>query len=274
MATNSGTEEDFSRRYGPWAVIAGGSEGVGASLAVQLGERGVNVVLIARNGERLERIAAELQKRYGVETRTLAADLTSSDIDAQVLKATDGLEVGLLIYNAGAANRTVPFLQTPLEYSLFQIKLACMGPVILVNRFAPAMVERGHGGIVLVGSLACLGGSATIAVYSAVKAFDHNFAEGLWAELKPHGVDVCSAPLGRTWTEASERLGVTHDPNIDMPSEDAAREILKNIGNGPVHVVGDLNRMAASHVWTVERRDLVNMLTAASLHFADSLEHE
>ena len=81
VATNSGTEEDFSRRYGPWAVIAGGSEGVGASLGVQLAERGVNVVLIARNGERLEQIAAELQERYGVETRTLAADLTSSDID-------------------------------------------------------------------------------------------------------------------------------------------------------------------------------------------------
>jgi short-subunit dehydrogenase len=271
MPVNTTKDGDFARRYGQWALIAGASEGVGASLADQLGERGLNVILVARNGRLLERVAAGVRDGHGVETRTLVADLTAPDIDMQISEATEGLEVGLLIYNAGAANRTTTFLEMDLDYSLSQIKLACMGPVILVKRFAPAMVERGRGGIVLVGSLACLGGSATIAVYSAVKAFDHNFAEALWAELHPHGVDVVSTPLGRTWTEASERLGVIRDPNVDMPSDEAAHEIVENIGNGPVHVVGEFNRLAASNVWAVDRRALVEMLSAASWHFANSL---
>lgn len=265
--TDSEEQQNFSQRYGQWALIAGASEGVGASLADQLAERGLNVVLLARNGALLEKLGARVRDRHGVEVRTVVADLTSPDIDAQLADATDGLEVGLVIYNAGASNRMTTFLEDPLDYSLSQIKLACVGPVTLARRFAPAMVERGRGGIVLVGSLACLAGSARLAVYSAVKAFDQNFAEGLWAELNPHGVDVCCTPLGQTWTEALQRMGVTYDPAQIMLSEDAAREIIENIGNGPVFVVGENNRAASGMVWTVPRRTLVEMLSAASEGF-------
>ncbi|CAN5327676.1 SDR family NAD(P)-dependent oxidoreductase [soil metagenome] len=265
--TNSERQQSFSQRYGPWALIAGASEGVGASLAEQLAERGLNVVLLARNGALLEQLGAGVRARHGVEVRTVVADLTAPDIDAQVAEATDGLDVGLVIYNAGASNRTTMFLEDSLEYSLSQIKLACVGPVTLARRFAPAMVERGRGGIVLVGSLACLAGSARLAVYSAVKAFDHNFAEGLWAELNPHGVDVCCTPLGQTWTEALQRMGVTYDPTQIMSAEDAAREIIENIGSGPVFVVGENNRAASAMVWTVPRRTLVDMLSAAAEGF-------
>ena len=141
----------------------------------------------------------------------MVQDLTDPDVGDRVAEATDGLEVGLVIYNAGAANRTVEFLDDSFGHSLKQIKLACIGPVALARHFAPAMRERGRGGIVLVGSLACLAG-ATLAVYSAVKAFNVNFAEGLWAELRPHGVDVCCTPLGMTFTEALQRMGVPYDP--------------------------------------------------------------
>ena len=124
------------------------------------------------------------------------------------------------------------------------------------------------GGIVLVASLACLAGSATLPMYSAVKAFQHNFAEGLWAELRPHGVDVCCTPLGMTYTPAFQRMGFEYDPASHMLPEDVAREIIANIGNGPVHVVGENNRAAASAVWTIDRRALVEMMSTASLDFA------
>jgi short-subunit dehydrogenase len=116
--------------------------------------------------------------------------------------------------------------------------------------------------------LACLAGSATLAVYSAVKAFQHNFAEGLWSELRTHGVDVCCTPLGMTYTPAFQRMGIEYDPAIHMRPEDVAREIIENIGNGPVHVVGENNRATASAVWTIDRRSLVEMMSAASLDFA------
>lgn len=260
--------DEFAGRYGRWALIAGASEGVGASLADQLAGRGLDLVLIARNEPLLDQVAAGIRECHGAEVRALPLDLTDFDISARVADATEGLEVGLVVYNAGAANRTNEFLDDELEFSLRQIKLACAGPVTLARQFAPAMRDRGRGGIVLVGSLACLSGAARLAVYSAVKAFNVNFAEGLWAELHPHGVDVCCTPLGTTYTEALQRMGVEYDPNRDMTPRDVAREIIENIGNGPTYVVGETNRFMASQVWTVDRRALVEMTSAASTDFA------
>ena len=162
----------------------------------RIGARGLDLVLIARNGELLNEVARGVRGRHGVEARPLVQDLTDAEVAAKVADATEGLDVGLVIYNAGASDRTTTFLETGSDYALKQIKLDCIGPVALVDLFAPAMRDRGRGGIVLVASLACVAGSATLAVYSAVKAFQHNFAEGLWAELREYGVDVCCTPLG------------------------------------------------------------------------------
>jgi uncharacterized protein len=259
----------FAARYGRWAVIAGASEGIGACLADELASRGIDLVLIARNGALLNEVADGVRERHGVEVRVLVQDLTDPDVAAKVEEATKGLEVGLLIYNAGASDRTTTFVDTGFDHALKQIKLDCIGPVALVDHFAPAMRDRGRGGIVLVASLACVAGSATLAIYSAVKAFQHNFAEGLWAELRGHGVDVCCTPLGMTFTPALQRMGVEYDPQTQMLSEDVAREIVENIGNGPVHVVGENNRAVAAQVWTIDRRLLVEMMSAATTDFAD-----
>lgn len=260
--------QDFAHRYGQWAVIAGASEGIGAAMADQLGAKGLDLVLIARNEELLIEVAARAGSEYGVETRVVPLDLTAPDVVDRVAEATDGLDIGLVVYNAGASDRTTFFLDNEYEYSLKQIALDCIGPTALVRLFGPAMAERGRGGIVLVSSLACLAGSATLAMYSAVKAFQHNLAEGLWAELSPHGVDVCCTPLGMTYTPAFQRMGIEYDPAAHMLSEDVAREIIENIGNGPVHVVGENNRAAAAAVWTIDRRSLVEMMTLASADFA------
>jgi short-subunit dehydrogenase len=259
---------DFLQNYGPWAVVAGASEGIGACLADQLAARGMDLVLIARNESMLEEVASRARDDHGVQTRVVVQDLTEPDVVTKIAAAAAGLEVGLLIYNAGASDRTTPFLENELDYSLKQIKLDCIGPTALAHHFGDAMRERGRGGIVFVSSLACLAGSATLAMYSAVKAFQHNFAEGLWAELRPHGVDVCCTPLGMTYTPAFQRMGITYDPAAHMLSEDVAHEIIENVGNGPVHVVGENNRTVAAAVWTLDRRALVEMMSTASLDFA------
>jgi short-subunit dehydrogenase len=263
---------EFADKYGKWALVAGASEGIGACLADELGQRGLDLILIARNGALLERVAADVRERHGVEVLPVVLDLTVPDVGEQLAAATADLEVGLVIYNAGASDRTTTFLENELEYSLKQIKLDCIGPVVLAKHFGTAMRDRGRGGIVLVASLACVAGSATLAMYSGVKAFQHNFAEGLWAELRPHGVDVCCTPLGMTYTPALQRMGIEYDANAQMLSEDVAREIVENVGNGPVHVVGENNRAVASQVWTIDRRALVEMMSAASTGFAASRE--
>jgi short-subunit dehydrogenase len=100
---------EFAERYGPWAVVAGASEGVGASVARMLGERGVNVVLVARRQAALDDVAATVTS----ETRTVVLDLSGDGADDALAAATDGLEVGLLVYNAGADPHASKFLDQP-----------------------------------------------------------------------------------------------------------------------------------------------------------------
>jgi short-subunit dehydrogenase len=260
----------FAERYGRWALIAGASEGVGACLAEQLAARGLDLVLVSRNEAALESLAAGLRDLHGIEARTLVQDLTDPEVPDRVATATEGLEVGLLVYVPGAVNHVGPFLGRPLAFWQWQLDINCFGPIALVRELGPAMAERGRGGIVLVGSAACYAGTPSVAVYSAAKMFQVNFAEGLWAELRPHGVDVCCAVLGGTDTPSRQRaLGVQYDPDRgDMLAGDVAAEILDHLADGPVHVVGESNRaMAAS--WMEYRREGMERVNAAMQAFAE-----
>jgi len=116
---------EFAQKYGPWAVVAGASEGIGASLADQLASGDLNLVLIARNGPLLDEVATRAGEEHGVATRAVVQDLTDPDVTARMADATAGLDVGLVIYNAGASDRTTAFLDNEFEYSLKQIKLDC-----------------------------------------------------------------------------------------------------------------------------------------------------
>jgi short-subunit dehydrogenase len=252
--TTSDPSDSFSQRYGRVALIAGASEGVGACLAEQLAGEGLDLFLVARNGPLLEDVAAGIRQRHGVEARTAVLDLTDPGIGEHLGAATAGLEVGLLIYNAGAVNHIAPLFNESFEFWLTQIKLNCIGPLALVRQFGPAMLARGRGGIILVGSTGCFAGTPNIVVYSAAKMFEVNFAEGIWAELHPYGVDVCCAVIGGTDTPARARyLGVEYDPDTDMMPDEVARQILDNIANGPAYVVGEANR-ALGGGWLDYRR--------------------
>ena len=169
----------------------------------------------------------------------MVQDLTDADVGDRVAEATDGLEVGLLIYNAGAANRTTTFLETGSRIRSSRSSWTASGR----SRWRGSSRPRCA---IAAGAASCWWdrwhawpGRRLLAVYSAVKAFQHNFAEGLWAELRPHGVDVCCTPLGMTYTPALQRMGIAYDPATVMLSEDVAREIIENIGNGPIHSVGE-----------------------------------
>ena len=88
-------------KYGPWALIVGGSEGIGAAFARVLAAKNLNIVLVARKPEPLEELAEDLRET-GVEVRTVSADLSKTDVLDKVRTATDDVDVGFLIYNAGA----------------------------------------------------------------------------------------------------------------------------------------------------------------------------
>ena len=105
-------------RYGAWAVIAGGSDGTGAAFAHEIAAAGLNILLVARRKALLDSLAAELRATYGVEVRSLVQDLNAPDAALQMAHATEGLEVGLYVSNAGAESGGHAFLDTQLDTNL------------------------------------------------------------------------------------------------------------------------------------------------------------
>ncbi|HEX5064741.1 MAG TPA: SDR family NAD(P)-dependent oxidoreductase [Myxococcota bacterium] len=262
----------FSNRYGPWAIVAGASDGVGAAFARALAARGLNVVLCARRKALLDQVAAGIRADAKVETRTLRVDLAQPDAMSRVADASAGLEVGLLVYCAGADPNYQPFLANPVETGLAMVQRNCMAPMQMCHHFAGPMVARGRGGIVLFGSAAGFAGAPNLVAYGATKAFDMVFAEALWAELHEKGVDVLGLILGETDTPAlrrlREQLGHRDDPDAPLrgaaSAGDVVSEALAELANGPICLVGDQARGAAKFIGGMSRSDAVRFMIQAS----------
>jgi len=224
-----------------------------AAFALGLAERGVNVVLLARRQGVLNRVAAEIESRTSAQTRSVAIDLARPDAAAAVAHATGDVEIGCLVYCAGADPDFKPFLAIPIEA-------------------AEAMVERGRGGIVIFGSGAGLAGEPNMVAYGASKAFDMVFAEALWAELHDQGVDVLGLILGKTDTPAPRQLehsrGQLGSPD-DVPSgatavDDVIAEAFENLAHGPIWMVGADLRAATQMMGSLTRNQLVRLMAQAS----------
>ena len=262
----------FATKYGPWALVAGASDGVGAAFAHGLAERGINVVLIARRQAVLDEVAAEIENQTSASTRTLAIDLAEPGAAAAIAAATGDLQVGMLVYCAGADPNFKPFLANPIEAAEAMVQRNCMVPMQLCHHFAAAMVERGRGGIVLFGSGAGLAGGANMVAYGASKAFDMVFAEALWAELHDKGVDVLGLILGKTDTPALRQLehsrgqigSLDEVPPGAAAVADVVAEAFENLGNGPTLMVGDMMRAAAQMLASLTRNQAVELFAQAA----------
>lgn len=229
---------NFAERYGPWAVIAGASEGTGDSFARQVAAKGLNCVLVARRTGPLEALAEEIRAQHGVACLTASIDLAAADAADRMLAVAGDREVGLFISNAGADTNGALFLDNDLARWEELVQRNVMTTMRACHHFARPMRARGRGGIILVGSGACYGGLTGIAVYSATKAFDLCLGEGLWAELRLHGVDVLNLIMGRTDTpahrELMERKGLPIPTGMASADEVAAVG-LDRLPHGPVH---------------------------------------
>jgi short-subunit dehydrogenase len=192
---------DFKQRYGKWALVTGAAQGIGAAYSQRLVELGMPVVMVDVQGELLEKQAAKVRaSTSGAEVRVVVCDLT--DV-AALNAAIDGLadlEIGLLVANAGigAVGR---WLEVPQSTKLAQIGVNCASTLVLADRLTPLMVQRKRGGVIIMASGSAEAGSSFIVTYAATKAFDRVFAEGLWLELSPYGIDVTTVMPGATNTE-------------------------------------------------------------------------
>ncbi len=256
----------FAEKYGPWALIAGGSEGIGASFARQIAAQGVNLILLARKREPLQELAQQIRQAANVQVRAESVDLSAPDLNRRVRELTAGVEVGMVVYNAGAESRMVPFLDRPLEELMRVVGVNVTVPTMLLHELAAAMRDRRRGAIVVVGSMAGFAGGSRMAVYTASKAYEQMLTETLWWELKPFGINVLMLIAGSTKTPAMARMGVnlegTGQPVMDP--DDVAREGLDNIENGPTWVAGEHNRAAARFMCTADRRAAVEMVSSSA----------
>lgn len=198
----------WARKYGPWALVTGASDGIGRAMATDLARRGVNVLLAARRRDMLETAADEIAGRYSVETRICAADLGTQEGVAEALAAAEDIDIGLFAACAGFGT-SGDMLSTELSDELNMIDVNCRAVFAMVKPLAARFAEQGRGGIVLMGSLVGFQGVPYAANYAATKAYAQTLAEGLRVELADKGVDVVSSAPGPVASGFAARAGMT-----------------------------------------------------------------
>jgi short-subunit dehydrogenase len=256
------------------ALVTGASAGLGLEFAWQLATARHDVVLVARDGERLERLAAQLRAAAGVHAEVLPADLTDR---AAVERVADRLRaperpVGLLVNNAGLGLGQ-RFVGGDLTREEAALDLMVRTVLVLSHAAAGAMVERGRGAILNVASVAALMASGT---YSAHKAWVRSFTEGLAVELHGTGVTATALNPGLTHTEFHDRAGLTGEqalPEIAWLSADrVVAQALADVRRGAVLSTPSLRYQAASGLLRVLPRAAVRGIATARTSTRPSLD--
>jgi uncharacterized protein len=217
---------NFAKRWaGKWALVTGASAGIGLELAKLLAAGGANLVLTARRADRLEKLAADLAAKHGVRAEVWVADLARPGAPAEIFNFTHRklIEVELLVNNAGFGIFGYAH-ELPEARVAEMIQVNCAAVVELTRLYAPAMVERRHGDILIVASVAGFQAVPFISAYAATKAFDLIFAEGIAEELAEFGVRVCALCPGSTNTEFQQ---VAHQPDRAFRSAETAEKVAR-----------------------------------------------
>jgi short-subunit dehydrogenase len=245
------------RKYGPWAVVTGASDGIGRAFAQRLAELGFNLVLVARREPRLQDLAAELSGRFARETRVVAADLGTPAGVAAVAEASAALDVGLLVAAAGfgASGR---FIEGDVEVAIDMVRVNCEAVVASTSTFAKRFADQGRGGIVLMGSLLGFQGAPHAAVYGATKAFVQSFAEGLEVELAARNVDVVASAPGPVNSGFAERAKMTYS-SAARPRT-VARETLAALGRRGTVAPGALAKVLTGSLSLLPRPARVRLM--------------
>ena len=193
------------------ALITGASSGIGAAYADRLAKRGYDLVVVARNEQRLNALARRLAAETGVKVDVLTADLTSrADVRRLEQRLRSDTSVTLLVNNAGIGTRK-PVLDEDIDWLEGVIELNVVTAHRLAVAAAQVFAARGRGGIINLSSIAVLHPEHTTATYTASKAFVLNMTQSLHAEAGPKGVKLQVVLPGATRTEFFNRFGVSID---------------------------------------------------------------
>ncbi|MER6443312.1 SDR family NAD(P)-dependent oxidoreductase [Streptomyces sp. NPDC001185] len=220
------------------AVVTGAATGIGAAITERLAGQGMHLVLVARDGARLEVHAKRLHAEHGIQVSTLALDLSHQGAPVRLAEwlAGAGIEVDVLVNNAGVSLMG-PVADTDAARVRGLIDLNAGAVAELTARLLPPMVARGRGAIVNIAGTGAYAPAAYLAAYAASKAFVLSFTQAVWAETRATGVRVVAVSPGPTDTAMNTRR---------MPGKRAPGSVADTVmsalrGRGPAIVDGRLN---------------------------------
>ncbi|WP_392544410.1 SDR family NAD(P)-dependent oxidoreductase [Oryzobacter telluris] len=249
--TSARRRRRFTHRFGPTAVVTGASSGIGRAIAVELGGRGMDLVLVARREPLLDALAAELRTQHGVAVDVLPLDLTDATAATTLLERTAHHDVGLYVAAAGFGT-SGPFLEADLDKEVEMLRLNTEAVMTTTHGFARRMAARGSGGIVLLSSVVAFQGVPRAAHYAATKAYVQTFAEGLRPELRAQGVELVAVAPGPVHSGFAERSGMTITRAVTARA--VAAPALDALGRRGVVAPGTLSRVLTAVLSPLPRR--------------------
>ena len=201
-------------RTRPLAVITGASAGIGKEFARQLAERGFDLLLVARDHDRLKTLGAELAAAHGIEAEAWPADLSRDDMMRTLAERLARDERVLLLVNNAGFGTKGKLATRPVAEQATMLELHVMAPMLLTRAVLPGMINRREGRIINVASVASFTASPGNVNYCATKAYERVFMEGLAMELQGTGVQVQALCPGFTHTEFHDRMQIDKSKGI------------------------------------------------------------
>lgn len=232
---------NLAQKYGDWALITGASSGIGKAFAKKLAGERINLVIVARRFERLQKLAGELSSLYNIKVIPVKADLTTDNFLDVIREATNNQEINILVNNAGIGS-TGLFVENDMSVEINMVKTNCLAPLILTHHYIRKMAEKKKGAIIFLGSIVGFQPTAYEAAYAATKAFNIYLGAAMYHELRNTNIDVLSLSPGGTRTEFLRLSSISKGPFSSEP-EEVVETALKYLGKKPSVVHGFFNKL-------------------------------
>lgn len=241
-----------TNNQGKYALITGGTSGIGYELAKQFAGDGYNLILVARAADRLGSVSAELKQQYNVQVDTIEKDLFKPGAAKEIYDETKGrgITVDALVNDAGQGEYG-KFIDTDLDREIDLIHLDIIALISLTKFYLKDMVSRGEGRILQVASSLSKAPTPLLSVYAASKAFVLSFTEALIEELKDTGVTMTALLPGATDTDFFHKAGaentVTYKETPLYDPEEVAKAGYEGLMDGKSKVIpGAMNKTQAA----------------------------
>lgn len=249
-----------ARERQPTALVTGASSGIGEALAREFAKKGHNLVLVARRKEKLENLALEVEKYYGVKTTVIVSDLSTEEGTNRVMDQVSNLSIDVLVNNAGFGIHGF-FAETDFSDEARLISLQIHSVLKLTKHCVNSMRKKGKGAILNVASVYGYASVPQQSVYAASKAFMVSFSESLANEVRGTGIQVSVVCPGVTQTEFRKSAGIQEKPQSGMTAERVAQLSYQGLKQGrKVIVPGVVNQVFVASVRHLPQGMVGNLL--------------